>query len=248
MIKFSHFIFASCLSAVPLFNSTAVLAIGDGIIFEVDEYQIPTSDNIVAAESLDFTYHACSRITGKKKRRAFEHGYFSISSFQDNDRVVNSQINHVRINSYQIYGKYSYRAKQEGPIQRTATGGGRRNYLINPDDATILLYVDPLRDTHLQIRNCNVVTTGNNDDLILGVSHNVIVGEKSETSGLADGDFKVVFNNWEWGQFAYELINPAEPFDLDDFNFLVFNGNITDLGGPLNGNHAPEGAGNLFWL
>lgn len=81
--------------------------------------------------------------------------------------------------------------------------------------------------------------------MFLGNSVVVAQGEKSETDGLANGDFKVVFQNWNWTLAGNDLF-----LSLDDlpFNFLVFNGNLTKLGGALGANHRPEGSGNLFWF
>jgi hypothetical protein len=136
---------------------------------------------------------------------------------------------------------------QVGAAQPSASGS-RLNYQVSTQDAGISLYIDPNKDTQLVIQNCQVVITGNSDDIFLGDSNTVVQGEKSETNGLANGDFKVVFNNWTWNNNWLQQINDNQPINLEDFNFLVFNGNITNLGGPLGDNHNPEGSGNLFWL
>jgi hypothetical protein len=246
MNKYTNLILACSLSAISFFISSQAFAVGDGLEFEVDEAQIEGAEvNTVKANSVDLTYHACTQEPINQQIK--ELGYFWISSYQDENSVVDSQINYFDTNGYHIYGGYTYKSVRVGPAQPSVSGT-RLNYQVINQDAGILLYLDPLQDTQLTIQNCQIVIQNNEDDLILGFSNTVIQGEKSETDGLANGDFKVVFSDWDWVDFGEELLLGVNGLSLDDFKFLVFNGNITDLGGPLTDNHNPEGSGNIFWL
>jgi hypothetical protein len=220
-------------------------AVGGGLPFTVDEGLVPgAKDNMLNADSLDLTYHACTEIGGQNNMRLRETGYFWNSSYQDVDSVVDSQINYFDIiaaNGYHMYGIYTYEAGRVPPAQPTPTGD-RLNYVVAPNNAAISLYVDPNQDTVLALNGCQVVITNNVDDMLVGTSAAVAQGEKSETGGLANGDFKVVFSNWVWGPAGNLFGAPANAI------FLVFNGNLTSLGGALAVDHSPEGSGNIFWL
>ena len=77
--------------------SSPASAVGDGLPFLVDEAQISGADaHVVEADSMDFTYHACVRFTQQNRFR--ESGYFWVSSYQDDDSEVDSQINHYKAN------------------------------------------------------------------------------------------------------------------------------------------------------
>jgi hypothetical protein len=100
------------------------------------------------------------------------------------------------------------------------------------------------QDTVLNPLSCRggAVVAGSGDDLLIGSAATLATGEKSETSGLAAGDLEIVFGNWVFSPFGQMLFFNA------NFNFLVFNANITDLnGGALNSDHLADGSGNLFW-
>jgi hypothetical protein len=220
----------------------AALAVGGGLGFVFDESLIPNAKvNVVPADSLDFTYHACLHFFAADKFR--ESGYFWISSFQDVDSVVDSQINYIESSGYHIYGKYTYKAQQWGMAQPTPNGV-RLNYVAAPLQTSITLFLDPDQDTVLSIQNCQVVAQGTADDVPLGSSNAIFEGEKSETNDIANGDFELIFgDNWLFTAQGEELFgHPA------NFNFLVFNGNVTQLGGALGMDHNPEGSGNLFWV
>ncbi|MGH8523908.1 MAG: hypothetical protein ACREXY_06730 [Gammaproteobacteria bacterium] len=219
---------------------------GGGLLLNVDEKNnsVPGAfANAFDADSLDLTYHACTNIGGANNKRLQETGYFWNSSYQDADSVVDSQINYFLPNGYHIYGLYTYQAGQAAGAQPTPTGD-RLNYVVRPVNAVIELYVDPEQDTTLELVDCEVDVGHNADDLLVGSSNAVAQGEKSETSGLANGDFKVVLSDWVWDSAAGDLFgSPANA------NFLVFNGNLTNLGvGALGADHNPEGSGNIFWL
>ncbi|MGI9335203.1 MAG: hypothetical protein ACR2RL_18820, partial [Gammaproteobacteria bacterium] len=263
---------ASCL-ALALANIVAspqASAVGYGLEFDVNESAVPSTRVHPAfeADSLDFTYHACVDIeipvAGNFYRTMDETGYFWISSYQDEGTVLDSQINYyddpvtVPIavafpfaddNGYRIYAKYHYFAGQPVAPQPTLTGV-RLSYLVSPNEAYIELYVDPDSDTVLGLDDqCALTIENSDDDALLGSSTNVAQGEKYETDGLANGDFKLVFSEWTFQSLPWAGENPLlNPVGGAPFDFLVFNGNVTELGGPLANDHNPEGSGNLFWL
>lgn len=223
--------------------STHALAVGNGLAFAINENTIDanTFPNWVNANSLDLTYHACTQVNAQTLQ---ERGYFWLSSYQDIDSVVDSQINYDPMfgnNGYHLYGKYQYTAAQVGAAQ-PAVSGNRLNYQVN--NGAIELYTDPLQDTTLSLVNCQIVRSNANDDVLMGTSVAVVQGEKSETNGLANGDFELIFGNWTWANnFGQKFIS----VNGAPFNFLHFNANLTQLGGPLGQNHNPEGSGNIFW-
>ena len=116
---------------------------------------------------------------------------------------------------------------------------------MGPMAQSIELFVDVLQDTVLNPLSCpgGAVVAGIADDIAIGAGTTLAAGEKSETSGLASGDLEIVFGNWNLTAFGQMLFINA------NFNYLVFNANITDLnGGALGVDHLAEGSGNLFWL
>jgi hypothetical protein len=223
----------------------AASAVGNGIPFIFREGFVPSVGHPVAADSLDFTYHACVNFIDEDT--FVEQGYLWISSFQDDDSVVDSQINHYLANGYHLYARYAYSADQWMGAQPTPNGA-RLNYIVN--GGNIGLYSDPLSDTVLSIQNCAVVAMGTADDKFLGFAGAVINGQKSETNDLASGDFELHFANWAFtadGQLLFRDFNDPANTPLVA-QILSFNGNVTLLGGPLGQDHKPEGSGNLFWI
>ncbi|MEO0972405.1 MAG: hypothetical protein AAFX85_04860 [Pseudomonadota bacterium] len=231
---------AALAAAILTLTTTAAHAVGDGLGFMADESAVPQANaNFVNADSLDFTYHACVNFV--QAQQFVERGYAWISSYQDIDSVVPSQLNGIDASDYAMYAKYSYRAVQQGGVQ-PALSGVRRNYLAGANGASVELFLDPNQDTVLSLVNCGVQSAGNVDDIPLGASTDLVLGEKSETTSLANGDFELVFDNWAFSDAGRALFgNPA------NFNVIVLNGNITLLDGPLGNDHLPEGSGNLFW-
>jgi hypothetical protein len=226
-------------------TASSVFAVGSGLPFFVGEGQIDGTDpHVVVANSMDFTYHSC--VDFFQQGRFRESGYFWVSSYQDADSVVDSQINYFLPSGYRMYGIYRYQAQQVGGAQMTPSGT-RLNYVaVGAAMAqSIELFVDVQSDTVLDPMSCpgGAILSGNADDRPIGSANALAVGEKSETSGLASGDLEIVFGNWAFTAFGQALFFNA------NFNFLVFNANITDLnGGMLNVDHFPEGSGNLFWV
>ncbi len=240
----------AALAAIPISQCLWVApsyAVGSGEDFMVTEYQ-----STLVADSMDFTYHACTQIDAANGLLD-EWGYFWISSYQtsaqgNNGDVVDSQLNYSSPglfdnNGYNIYGKYQYQAQRVLAAQPTVTGI-RLSYDV-AEPATLSLHVDPNRDTQLFLnQNCQQVIVGAADDYQIIDAVGVEQGEKYEENGLSNGHFKLVF----YAQNT--LVNHDGPVQLDLPNtarHLVFNGNLTELGGPLNNRHRPEGSGNLFW-
>jgi len=243
MNKIKKTILTSCIALTNLAWLGEAAAVGGGLKFDFDEGPIAGA-NVVSADSLDLTYHACTDVDNGV---LFERGYFWNSSFQDEDSVVDSQINHILGNGYHLYAKYNYEGIQRGNAQATITGN-RLNYEVL--DGAIEMRIDPLSDTVLQLTNeCELVVVNDADDRVIGRANVVAQGEKSETNGLAQGDFKIVFDNWMWGPAGNTLMTASQQgLFIGDFNFLVFNGNVTNLNGVLGNDHRPEGSGNVFWL
>jgi hypothetical protein len=232
---------AAVLSVQWAIPSTAS-AVGNGVPFVFREGFIPAMANPVPADSLDFTYHACVNFIDADS--FVERGYFWISSFQDAAGVVDSQINYIAANGYHLYGRYNYGADQWQGSQNTPNGT-RLNYVAN--EGAIRLYSDPLSDTILTIQNCQVVAMNTADDVLLGLSNAILDGQKSETDDIAGGDFEIQYIGWVFTNAGQALFRDGNNNPLAAPQ-LVFNGNVTLLGGPLGMDHKPEGSGNLFWI
>lgn len=230
-IKFLTLASVCALNLAFLANAYAV---GGGIAFGVHEGLIKDAlPNPFEADSLDFTYHACSQVTDNGY--LIETGYFWASSYQDDVGVVDSQLNYFDVNGYHIYGIYTFKAKQLGV--HVDFLNPRVDYISN--SGNIQLFVDPDQNTVLDVANCQVVVTNNAHDHLIGVSATLERGEKSEKVDIANGDFELRFTNWDW-----VIPRPILPFDSKHF---IFNANVTRLNGPLNGLHYPEGSGNFYW-
>jgi hypothetical protein len=232
------------LAAIAIVCATAssvTSAVGNGLPFVVDEDHVPDAfGNLVNADSLDLTYHSCVNFIQQGVFQ--ESGYFWVSSYQEPGSVVDSQINYIGGNGYRIYGKYHYQAQFFNGNQPTPTGV-RFNYVAANGEPFIELFLDPQSNTVLDLQECAPVPIGGiNDDIPIGSSVTLNYGEKSETNGVANGDFELRFGNWTFTNFGLEMFSqPA------DFNRLVFNANLTTLTGPLTNDHLAEGSGNLFW-
>ena len=217
-------------------------AVGNGVPFVFREGFVPgAAQNPVAANSLDFTYHACDNFTAAGA--VTETGYFWVSSFQNVGTVVDSQINHFLPNGYHLYARYHFSA-DECSDQQTCNGRTRKSYFI--EQAGLSLYLDPLQDTVLGLQNCGVVAAGTADDVFLGNAMAIQNGQKSETDDLANGDFEIVLGNWAFTAAGQALFTDGNGNPLV-VQVLVFNANVTMLNGPLVNDHLPEGSGNIYW-
>jgi hypothetical protein len=248
MSKMAILAMAASFGLAQMVLTSEAEAVGAGQMFDVDESKVPDANfNAFQANSLDFTYHGCVNFTAMGVFT--ERGYFWLSSYQNQNSVIDSQLNSDDglggINGYRIYGFYQYDAGQFGASQPTPSGN-RFNYVVANNNAQLSLFLDVKQNTIIgNLPNCLQIFAGNSDDIFLGESVTVGQGEKSETNGLAHGDFKVIFTNWAWDAAAIE--NPIYSATGFAFNNLIFNGNITRLQGPLVNDHNPEGSGNLFW-
>jgi hypothetical protein len=237
-------ILCAALAVAALVPARPALAVGNGIPFVAHEGFVPGADaHPVPANSLDFTYHSCVHFFEPDRFR--ESGYFWVSSFQNATSVVDAQLNGIDPKYYRIYGVYTYKAGQWGQPQPTPTGT-RLNYVASFSEPHLELWVDVNQDTQLGLQDCRPVRMGADEDIKLGECNTLAQGEKSETDGLANGDFKIVFgDSWAFTAFGAQYFgNPAVPAD---FRYLVFNGNVTRLRNALDVDHLPEGSGNLYW-
>jgi hypothetical protein len=217
-------------------------AVGNGLGFVFRELFVPADQHPVSANSLDFTYHSCVDFVAAG--HFVETGYLWISSFQDVDSVVDSQINYYQANGYHLYAKYSFSGDQCSSQMTCPNGQNRRNYGI--EQATFELYVDPLSDTVIS-NDCAFQVSGNVDDRLLGTANAILpTSMKSETNDVANGDFEIEFFNWAFTADGQQLFRDGNGNPLFATH-LVFNANVTGLNGPLTNDHKPEGSGNLFW-
>ena len=230
--------------------SPQAYAVGGGGKFTADEGALTADPNTLDSDSLDFTYHDCLKFGGAYNRNFRDVGYLWISSYQDADSVVDSQINYTRnlgnTNGYRIYAKYNYTGTQFNMNPQPTPSGFRFNYTVNPN-AQFELWLDPDQNTAIGLIpfNCFYINAGTADDVLLGTAGHVPVGERSETDGLANGDFELCFDDWVFTAAGNQWI---QPLDMVNFNTMSFNGNITTLtNAVLRQDHAAEGSGNLFW-
>ena len=111
-LKLNKLLTYSC--AVGLMVASNAYAVGTGDDFGVAEGQVANSMlHQFQADSVDLTYHACDAVDyfpDDNTDRLSEIGYFWVSSYQDDDSVLDSQINHFMPNGYRIYGIYQYQA------------------------------------------------------------------------------------------------------------------------------------------
>ena len=124
--------------------------------------------------------------------------------------------------------------------------GLRLNYVAPQQPAVVELYLDWQSNTVLDLQGCApVAVSGDNDDMLLGSSATLDLGEKSEASNVAaNGDFELRFGNWAFTNLGESLFQFPQPAA---FYRLVLNANVTRLIGALNTGHLAEGSGNLFW-
>ena len=146
---FKPILLVSSIGLATLVLSSNALAVGEGIMFSVDESTVPALPNALQADSMDFTYHACTQVNFLNGNLD-EIGYFWISSYQDVDSVVDSQINYFLANGYHIYGKYRFKANRLG-IHADFLHP-RADYQV--DSGNIQLYLDPDQNTQLTLAGC----------------------------------------------------------------------------------------------
>lgn len=235
---FKPLLLASSIGLASLLISSNVSAVGGGIMFSVDESTVPGAlPHALQADSMDFTYHACSTID-QTTGELIETGYFWVSSYQDVDSVVDSQINFFRPRGYHIYGKYRFKADRIGIHPDFLHP--RVDYRVKK--AVIQLYLDPDQNTQLAIAagNCQITRIGASNDSLIGSSIQLVAGEKSEKVDIANGDFELRFVNWTWAD--------SDPVVKFPSLYFVFNANVTRIMTQLLQDQDTEGSGNLYWL
>lgn len=241
--KLTVWIGAALLALQAIVPSSAY-AVGPGLDFGFRETPIPGAlQNAVFANSLDFTYHDCQNFVAPGVFN--EVGYLWISSFQDIDSVVDSQINHFLPNGYHMYARYNYHGEECLSQEMCDVNKTRKSYKIT--EGSVQLFLDPLQDTTITINNCQVVIANNADDAPLGGAPMVVEGQKTETDDIINGDFEIKFGGWVFSAFGMALFQDPNGGPLVA-PFVVLNGNVTRLRGPLANDHRPEGSGNLYWL
>lgn len=239
----------AAIALVSAATTSVASAVGNGLPFTVNEDVVPGAfPRTHNSNSLDFTYHSCVDLFQPPGQPAqlVESGYFWVSSYQNPASVVDSQINYFDFNGYRIYAKYRYQAQFVNSHQPSPSGL-RRNYAAPPQPAVVELYLDWQSNTVLGLQQCApVAVSGANEDMLLGSSALLALGEKSETSNVAaTGDFELRFTDWSFtnvGEALFQFPQPAA------FYRLVVNANVTRLiGGTVSTDHHAEGSGNLFW-
>ena len=230
-------------------TTSVASAVGNGLPFTVNEDAVPGAiARTHNSNSLDLTYHSCVDFVQPpgQSPQFVESGYFWVSSYQNLTSVVDSQINYFDPNGYRIYAKYRYRA-QFFNAHQPSPSGLRWNYVAAQQPAVIELYLDWQANTVLDLQQCApAILSGGADDILLGSSVALTMGEKSETSNVAaNGDFELRFANWTFTNFGEAIFQFPQPAA---FYRLVVNANITRLiSGALNVDHKAEGSGNFFW-
>src|SRR5262245_46780723 len=117
----------SALFAVQGLVPSSAYAVGNAVPFGFRETPIPgAAMNAVFANSLDFTYHDCTDFIAPGVFT--ERGYLWISSFQDVDSVVDSQINHFAANGYHLYARYNYQGEECLSQDMCTAGKTRKSY------------------------------------------------------------------------------------------------------------------------
>jgi hypothetical protein len=234
------------LVALQWLATPSAFAVGNGVGFVFREGAVPGAMvHPVPANSLDLTYHSCVDFDAINPGVFNENGYFWVSSFQDVDSVVDSQINDWLPNGYHLYAIYRFKGELCDGSETCRQPRQRREYGIH--EARIELYLDPLSNTTLANPGCGaVVRNFYADDGLVGTADLVIDGQKTETNDLANGDFEIVFGNWVFTPLGQALFwdGMGAPLSAPIF---VYNANITQVLGPLNADHRAEGSGNIFW-
>jgi len=224
-------------------TSTSAFAVGNGQPFTFREFFVGGGANAhpVPADSFDGTYYSCVHF--QDANSIVESGFMWLSSFQDTNSVEDSQLNYYQANGYHLYTNYRLQADRcDG--SGTCNNLARASYALN--SASLALWSDPLQDTTLTINNCQVVVQNDADDVLLGSANELTSGQKIETADQAAGDFDIQLHDWVFTAAGQQIFrNGAVAFAPPQ---VVFDGNVTLLGGAINMDHSPEGSGNLYWI
>jgi hypothetical protein len=221
----------------------SAFAVGNGLPFTFREFFVGGGalPHPVPADSFDGTYYSCVHI--QDANSIVESGFMWLSSFQDTDSPVGSQLNYFDVNGYRLYVDYRLHADR-CDTSGTCNNLPRASYAVN--NASLDLWSDPLQDTTLTIVECAVVIQNNADDVLLGFGNDLTSGQKIETADQAAGDFDVELHDWVFTAAGQQIFrNGANPFAAQR---VVLDANVTLLGGAINMDHKPEGSGNLYWI
>jgi hypothetical protein len=237
-----QFLLGGALLALTM-TSTNAFAVGNGLPFTFREFPVGGGALMhpVPADSIDGTYYSCVHF--QDVNSIVESGFMWLSSFQDTDSGVDSQLNYFQANGYHLYVNYRLQADRcDG--SGTCNNLPRASYAVN--NAALALWTDPNSDTTLTISECQVVIQNNADDVLLGSANDLTTGQKVETLDQAAGDFDLLFNDWVFTADGQQIFRSGnQPFAAHN---LVFDANVTLLGGAINMDHLPEGSGNLYWI
>ena len=238
----NHLITGGALLALAM-ASTSAFAVGNGLPFTFREFFVGGGALMhpVPADSFDGTYYSCVHF--QNANSIVESGFMWLSSFQDTSGVEDSQLNYFQANGYHLYVNYRLQADR-CDASGTCNNLPRASYAVN--NANLDLWSDPNSDTTLTINNCQVLIQNNADDVLLGSAADLTTGQKIETADQAAGDFDLQFDDWAFTAAGQQIFRTgANPFAAHN---LVFDGNVTLLGGAINMDHHPEGSGNLYWV
>jgi hypothetical protein len=238
----NHLITGGALLALAM-TSTSAFAVGNGLPFTFREGFVGggTDPHPVPADSIDGTYYSCVHF--QDANSILESGFMWMSSFQDTDSVVGSQLNYFDVEGYRLYLNYRFQADRCDE-SGTCDNLPRASYSVN--SGRLALWSDPLQDTTLTITECQVVIQNNADDVLLGSANDLTSGQKVETLAQAAGDFDLQWHDWAFTAAGQQLFRVGlNPFFAPH---VVLDGNVTLLGGAINMDHNPEGSGNLYWV
>jgi hypothetical protein len=251
MNKFNKLAFAASTLALVGASSSA-MAVGTGMFFTIDETVVdPTGNPNVVANSIDFSYNA--RIDQSISGPTLSHdpfqeiGWINLSSYDDGAPPKPSQ--HLN-STYGLYGIFS--------LTGTATYNGTGiDVTFNPG-GSLTLYVDPNFDTTLVapvddgtadgVLTTNVTTGNTADDIEIGSALAVGPAQAHIFGGLANGDYDLIFQDWNLTAFGSTFFTSPDPF----FMSLEFTGVTTTVGA----NASPfvafstllGGSGNAFFV
>lgn len=250
---------AMTLALAGLFGlaSSGAFAVGTGGDFTVQEGVVgATPDNIVNADSFDFSYTARIEQTndgGLLNGDLFgESGYFTGSSWKDGVAAQTTYLNGAGDTGYKMYGIF------------TLSGTAAATPLVSPTgikasftSGTLSLYVDFDSNTTLALGANDgtidgtlnpVVRTNFGDDQLIGTGTAMVPGSEANLfAGLANGDFEIVWNDWLLTTFGKTFFISPDPF----YMIINFNGNTTTVA-PAGSLTAPfmsvaDGSGNAFY-
>lgn len=242
------------------FLSTTAMAVGTGQDFGVAEGSVPgTGNNDFVADSFDFS--STSRLEQFNDGSGTgglldgndpfgQTGYLEASSWKDGVSTKPSFMNFVTNSGYSMYGLYS--------LTGLSTSDGDVS-TINFASGNFELWADPGQNTNQALPGSDgtldgnvtgaVITVGDADDLLIGSATSVVpTSEAHLTSGLANGDFEIVFSDWALTAFGSTFLTDPVPF----YFTMNFDGNTTSIDPPgsatVSFESVSDGSGNSFFI